>query len=81
MLLGIAAIEINLALFFFNLLPIPPLDGSHLVRNLLPYNAMQFYDRIPFWLSWVLMIFLGGYIMRILLAPAFGVVLLVLTRL
>ena len=80
-LLGIAAIEINLALFFFNLLPIPPLDGSHLLRNALPYNAMQSYDRIPFWASWLLMIFLGGYIMRLLLGPAFTVVLLVLTHL
>lgn len=80
-LLGIAAIEINLALFFFNLLPIPPLDGSHLLRNVLPYNAMQSYDRIPLWVSWVLMIFLGGYIMRLLLAPAFGLVFLALTHL
>lgn len=80
-LLGIAAIEINLALFFFNLLPIPPLDGSHLLRNVLPYNAVQSYDRIPLWVSWILMIVLGGYIMRLLLAPAFAVLLLVLTRL
>ena len=35
------AILINLSLFFFNLLPIPPLDGSHVVRNMLPYNAVQ----------------------------------------
>ena len=80
-LLGVAAVEINLALFFFNLLPIPPLDGSHLLRNVLPYNAVQSYDRIPLWVSWILMIVLGGYIMRLLLAPAFAVVLLVLTRL
>lgn len=79
-LLGVAAIEINLALFFFNLLPIPPLDGSHFLRNVLPYNAMQSYDRIPFWVSWLLMIFLGGYIMRLLLGPAFSLVLLVLSR-
>ena len=46
-LLGIAAVQINLALFFFNLLPIPPLDGSQLLRNMLPYNAVQSYDRIP----------------------------------
>jgi Zn-dependent protease len=77
-LLGIAAVQINLALLFFNLLPIPPLDGSQLLRNVLPYNAVQTYDRIPLWVSWILMIFVGGYIMRILLAPAFTVVLFVL---
>ena len=79
-LLGIAAVQINLALLFFNLLPIPPLDGSHLLRNVLPYNAVQSYDRIPFWISWMLMIFVGGYIMRLLLIPAFSVVLFVLSR-
>lgn len=77
-LLGIAAVQINLALLFFNLLPIPPLDGSQLLRNVLPYNAVQTYDRIPLWVSWILMIFVGGYIMRILLAPAFTLVLFVL---
>ncbi len=70
-LLGIAAVQINLALLFFNLLPIPPLDGSHLLRNVLPYNAVQSYDRIPMWVSWMLMIFVGGYIMRLLLDSCF----------
>ncbi len=79
-LLGVAAVEINLSLFFFNLLPVPPLDGSHLLRNALPYNAMQAYDRIPFWLSWILMIFVGGYILRMLLFPSLGIVLTILAR-
>jgi Zn-dependent protease len=79
-LLGIAAIEVNLALFFFNLLPIPPLDGSQLLRNALPYNAVQSYDRIPYWVSLILMILVGGYIMRLLLNPAYAVVGFVLTR-
>ena len=48
-LLCTLAILINLSLFFFNLLPIPPLDGSHLLRNMLPYNAVQAYDRIRGW--------------------------------
>lgn len=68
--LAVLAIEINLTLFFFNLLPIPPLDGSRIVRNLLPYNAMQTFDRIPIWASYLLMIFVGGFILRILMAPA-----------
>jgi len=79
-LLAILAIEINLSLFFFNLLPIPPLDGSRLLRNTLPYNAMQAYDRIPYWISWLLMILIGGYIMRLFLGPAFAVVSYVLTH-
>jgi len=79
-LLGVAAIEINLALLFFNLLPIPPLDGSQLLRNVLPYNAVQSYDRIPFWVSWLLMILVGGYVIRLLLGPAIALVGAVLSH-
>lgn len=79
-LMGVAAIQINLSLMVFNLFPIPPLDGSRLVRNALPYNAMQAYDRIPYWVSWLLMVLIGGTIMRIVLAPAFGMIFFVLTH-
>ena len=68
------AILINLSLCIFNLLPIPPLDGSHIVRNMLPYNAVQVYDRIGGWISYLLMIFVGGFIMRLVLGPALGVI-------
>jgi Zn-dependent protease len=33
------AIFLNFGLAVFNLLPIPPLDGSHILRNLLPGRA------------------------------------------
>ena len=66
------AILINLSLFFFNLLPIPPLDGSRLLRNMLPYNAVQAYDRIPIWVSYLLMIFVGGFIMSHVAASGAG---------
>ena len=77
-LLAILAIEINLSLFFFNLLPIPPLDGSRLIRNMLPYNTVQVYDRIPIWVSYLFMIFVGGFILRMLLGPALTLVYLAL---
>ena len=75
------AILINLSLFFFNLLPIPPLDGSRVVRNMLPYNAARQYDRIGGWISYLLMIFVGGFILRLLLTPALVLVFSFLSRL
>jgi Zn-dependent protease len=77
-LLSSLAILINLMLCFFNLLPIPPLDGSRLVRNMLPYNAVQVYDRIPIWVSYLIMIFVGGFILRLLLGPALEMVYMAL---
>jgi Zn-dependent protease len=69
------AIEINLALFYFNLIPIPPLDGSRLLRNVLPYNLVQVYDRMNIWIAYALMFFVGGAILRMLLGPTLGMVL------
>jgi Zn-dependent protease len=79
-LLSILAVEINLSLFFFNLLPIPPLDGSRILGNMLPYNAAQTYSRISGIFSWILMIFVGGFILRLLLGPAMGLIIYILTR-
>ncbi len=41
-----AGIEINLWLGAFNLIPIPPLDGSKIVESMLSYPAMQKYEQL-----------------------------------
>ena len=42
----IIAIVMNLGLILFNLLPIPPLDGSHVLRNMLPWDLRMRFDEI-----------------------------------
>jgi Zn-dependent protease len=39
-------ITINVFLALFNLLPIPPFDGSHIVEGLLPAPAARAYERL-----------------------------------
>ncbi len=36
----------NIGLALFNLIPIPPLDGSHILENLLPYELSMKYQQI-----------------------------------
>ena len=39
-------LQINVFLALFNLLPIPPFDGSHIVEGLLPKGLAQSYARL-----------------------------------
>ena len=39
-----AAISINIGLGVFNLIPLPPLDGSKIIMPFLPYNAKQWFQ-------------------------------------
>ncbi len=46
---------INLYLCFFNLLPLYPLDGSHILRGLLPNNLIPEYERISGYSPFILL--------------------------
>ncbi|HXE90040.1 MAG TPA: site-2 protease family protein [Terriglobales bacterium] len=62
------AMLINLLLAVFNLIPIPPLDGSHVLRHLLPDSLRQIYDALG-WVGLVLLFLVGGRIVFTLLRP------------
>lgn len=63
------AVWYNIFLGLFNLIPIPPLDGSKILRNVLPYSAAQAMDQLETygWLILILMIYLGAF--RLILMP------------
>src|SRR6185312_4173046 len=68
----VALILINLLLFVFNLIPVPPLDGSHILRHFLPYKALQVYDRMGMILLIVLFLIGGGFIFGVFFSPLFS---------
>jgi Zn-dependent protease len=77
-LLGWLTIEVNLALIIFNFIPILPLDAGRIVRNMLPYNALNTFDTLGRF-GFVIIFILGSILIRICLGPAMRVVIAALS--
>lgn len=69
--MALYGILINLILAFFNLIPIPPLDGSHVVYHLLPRGVREQYQQAGRYGILVLMgvMFLFPAVFRVLMYP------------
>lgn len=69
-----STISINIGLGVFNLIPLPPLDGSKIIMPFLPYNAKQFFvnNEQIFYIVFVLIWITG--IAGTIITPAIGVV-------
>lgn len=65
---------LNLLLAFFNLIPIPPLDGSHLLYHLLPPRLAGAYQRGARFgfLVLLVLVFLVPQALYVFLTPAFA---------
>jgi Zn-dependent protease len=59
---------INIVLAVFNLIPVPPLDGSHVLRHFLSDSARMVYDRIGIF-GLLALVYLGGGLISGLLRP------------
>ena len=66
------AVRLNLLLLAFNLIPIPPLDGSHVMKYLLPQSLSLRYQQFGRYgiIVLVLLLYMGGDLLRAWLRPA-----------
>ena len=71
----IYTISINIGLGVFNLIPLPPLDGSKILMHFLPYNGKQwFYNNQQIFYIVFLLIWITG-LSSTILNPLFSVIL------
>jgi Zn-dependent protease len=71
-------LELNIVLGVFNLIPVPPLDGSHVLESLLPYEMAEAYAAIrPYGIFLLVGLMLLG-VFSYVISPVFYVVNLLL---
>jgi len=74
MKLAYFGVSINIFLALFNLIPIPPLDGSHILAILLPRDLARMYQYLePVGFILILVLFYTG-IMGVFIMPAYRLI-------
>jgi Zn-dependent protease len=64
-------VRINIILAVFNLIPVPPLDGSHVLRHFLSDSVRRVYDSVGMF-ALLALVFLGGNLLWRLISPFIG---------
>ncbi len=65
-----SAVDINLILAAFNLIPFPPLDGSKMVSTFLSYNALVAYENLARYSLVFFLILIFTNVLHYILMPA-----------
>ena len=66
-----------LVLAVFNLMPFPPLDGSHLFRHMISGKFATMYDNLG-WMGFILAFIVGGWVTMRIVSPILAIFLTLL---
>src|SRR5262249_55899866 len=70
---------VNITLAIFNLIPVPPLDGSHVLRHFLPDSLRQIYDMMGIF-GLLALVYLAPNLLGRLMAPVLAAFELVIYK-
>ncbi len=76
----VMGIKINIYLGVFNLLPIHPLDGSHILEGLLPAEQSRAYSRLSKYGWIVLVVLLFSGLLHTIIGPAYRLIFITIAR-
>ncbi len=68
--------QLSFFLAFFNLIPFPPLDGSHILRPLLGYKGRRILDKMSAYSLIILIVFINTPIFEVMIRGVNGLFLL-----
>lgn len=69
---AVASVSVNFALGIFNLLPVPPLDGSKVIESFLPLRAAIRYERLSRYGFAILLLLMFSGALNVLRVPILG---------
>jgi len=67
----ILGVQLNAFLAFFNLIPLPPLDGSRILQGLVSREWALKLDQMEAWSGWLILLLAFSGVFRVLAIPVF----------